>query len=179
MDWLDTGVISWRIKFPLIFWDKRAWCTMKTYCKFQKSKLPLQKGHLLMQPGFFCESVAMQALQRDYDIMVTNYIWHNIKHTSQQNWRNAKGVNTAISILKPHWKYVPVATFLQNDITLILARFVVLSKSNVQWVIVKASSDLSKTDECESFIMLVVMCVCVCVYHCSSENNVQWVALKG
>lgn len=40
-------VISWQIKFPVIFRDKRAWCTMKTQCNFQNSKLPSQKGHLL------------------------------------------------------------------------------------------------------------------------------------
>ncbi len=32
-------VVSWGIKSPLIFWDKRDWCTMKTHCNFQNTKL--------------------------------------------------------------------------------------------------------------------------------------------
>lgn len=40
------GVISCVVKLSLIFWDQRAWCTMKTLCNFRKF-LCIQKEHLL------------------------------------------------------------------------------------------------------------------------------------
>ncbi len=48
-----------------------------------------------------------------------------------------------------HWKYVPLAKFLRNDFAL-LCTLLTLSKWNVQWVALKASSVSSKTDERES-----------------------------
>ncbi len=91
-------VISWQIKFPVIFRDKRAWCTMKTQCNFQNSKLPSQKGHLLklsdrktlscytVWPRLFCEFVLFWGFRRDYFEEWLSYLTifdHHSKHVSK------------------------------------------------------------------------------------------------
>ncbi len=60
-------------------------------------------------------------------------------------------------------KNVPVATFLQNYIALLLAHFATLSKGNVQWVALKACSDLSEKDVNLAAFYYVVCCT----YHSS------------
>jgi len=56
-----------------------------------------------------------------------------------------------------------VATFLLNDIMLLLVHFSVLSKWNVQWMSTKEHWIFSETYDCEfiwqCFIMLVVVCI--------------------
>lgn len=57
----------------------------------------------------------------------------------------------AVYSTQANWKKnLPVVTFLQNDIMLLLTHFVALSKWNILWVMLKVDSVLSKTVEHES-----------------------------
>lgn len=84
----------------------------------------------------------------------------------------------AVYSTQANWKKnLPVVTFLQNDIMLLLTHFLALSKWNILWVMLKLDSVLSKTVEHESGKKK--MSLVVLHFEVVRKLNVQWVTLKG
>ncbi len=60
------GVMTWEIKFALIFWHRRGLCTIKTPCKF----------HSLKPPPHYKQSIYLMKLQKQL-VWIWGARWHH------------------------------------------------------------------------------------------------------